>query len=95
MTSPQSDATAAPSSSTPVAVVTGAARGIGLAITNWFLAQGHRVIMLDIDQETLATAARDLGDEARGLALQCDVSQPDQVQACIDRGAARFGRIDY
>lgn len=81
-------------SSAPVAVVTGAARGIGLAIVDWFLAHGHRVLMLDIDQATLAKAAAGLNDAARVLALPCDVSQPDQVQTAIDRGVQEFGRID-
>jgi len=82
-------------SAMPVAVVTGAARGIGLAITRWFLDSGHRVLMLDIDAETLSKAQAALNDDARVLALACDVSQPDQVQAGIDQGVARFGRIDY
>ena len=37
----------------PVALVTGGARGIGLAIGQWFLARGHRIALLDIDGETL------------------------------------------
>jgi meso-butanediol dehydrogenase/(S,S)-butanediol dehydrogenase/diacetyl reductase len=78
----------------PVAVVTGAARGIGLAITNWFLSNGHRVLMLDIDEATLSKSAVGLNDEARVLALACDVSKSEQVQACIDSGVARFSRID-
>ncbi len=81
-------------SSTPVAVVTGGARGIGMAIGRWFLAHGHGVALLDIDAETLMPAAAALGDEARVLALHCDVSDPKQVQAAIDQVAARFGRID-
>ncbi|AMM23746.1 SDR family NAD(P)-dependent oxidoreductase [Variovorax sp. PAMC 28711] len=82
------------SSSLPVAVVTGAARGIGLAITHWFLAHGHRVLMLDVDEATLTAAAAALNDEARVLALPCDVSQPAQVQAVVDRVVQQFGRID-
>lgn len=46
--------------SAPVAVVTGAARGIGLAIARWFLDHGHRVALLDIDAETLAATERGL-----------------------------------
>jgi meso-butanediol dehydrogenase / (S,S)-butanediol dehydrogenase / diacetyl reductase len=81
-------------SSTPVAVVTGGARGIGLAIGRWFLAHGHRVALLDIDAPALMPAAAALGEAARVLALHCDVSDPNQVQAAIDQVAARFGRID-
>lgn len=39
--------------SPPVAVITGGARGIGLAIGKWFLNKGYRVALLDIDEETL------------------------------------------
>jgi meso-butanediol dehydrogenase/(S,S)-butanediol dehydrogenase/diacetyl reductase len=81
-------------SSTPVAVVTGGARGIGLAVGRWFLAHGHRVALLDIDVRTLTATAAALGDEASVLALHCDVSDPVAVQGSIDAVAARFGRID-
>jgi NAD(P)-dependent dehydrogenase (short-subunit alcohol dehydrogenase family) len=81
-------------SSSPVAVVTGGARGIGLAIGRWFLAHGHRVALLDIDAETLARAAAGLADEARVLALHCDVCDRDRVAASVDAIATRFGRID-
>ena len=79
----------------PVAVVTGAARGIGLASVRWFLAQGHRVALLDIDRDTLARATADTREPAdRVLALPCDVADPAQVQPAIDRVADHFGRID-
>ena len=79
---------------TPVAVVTGAARGIGLAIAQWFLAQGARVALWDNDSATLAHAEQTLNQAGRVLALDCDVSQPDQVAAATARTAAHFGRID-
>jgi meso-butanediol dehydrogenase / (S,S)-butanediol dehydrogenase / diacetyl reductase len=81
-------------SSTPVAVVTGGARGIGLAIGRWFLAHGHRVALIDIDAAALMPAAAALGEAARVQALHCDVADPVQVQASIDQVAARFGRVD-
>ncbi|MFN0040478.1 MAG: SDR family NAD(P)-dependent oxidoreductase [Burkholderiales bacterium] len=80
--------------STPVAVVTGAARGIGLAIARWFLAEGRRVALLDIDEKTLRRTERELNDPARVLALHCDVSDPQQVASAIDKITANFGRID-
>ncbi|MEO5772355.1 MAG: SDR family oxidoreductase [Burkholderiaceae bacterium] len=81
---------------TKVAVVTGGARGIGLAIAHWFLRHGHRVALLDIDAETLAqTAARFTGAEAaRVLTCTTDVADPDAVAAAIAAVDARFGRID-
>jgi meso-butanediol dehydrogenase/(S,S)-butanediol dehydrogenase/diacetyl reductase len=80
--------------SAPVAVVTGGARGIGLGIARWFLARGYRVALLDIDAATLASTEAELNDKARVLALVCDVANPDQVQQSIDQVEATFGRID-
>jgi meso-butanediol dehydrogenase/(S,S)-butanediol dehydrogenase/diacetyl reductase len=81
-------------SSRPVAVVTGGARGIGLAVGRWFLARGYRIALIDIDAATLQAAAAGLADEANVLALHGDVSDPVAVQRSIDAVAARFGRID-
>jgi NAD(P)-dependent dehydrogenase (short-subunit alcohol dehydrogenase family) len=80
--------------SSRVAVVTGAARGIGLAVARRFLADGYGVALLDIDAETLARTAATLAPAERVLAIECDVAEPLQVQSAIDRVAARFGRID-
>lgn len=83
-----------PADAPPVAVVTGGARGIGLAIARWFLGAGHRVALLDIDGETLAATVRELDDAERVLAICCDVALPQQVRPAIERVAAGFGRID-
>ncbi len=82
------------SSTSPVAVVTGGARGIGLAIAEMFLAQGHRVALWDIDAETLRRTEAALNDLERVLALPTDVSRPDQVNAAVASVVERFGRID-
>lgn len=76
-----------------IAVVTGAARGIGLAITHKLLADGYGVALIDRDVETLAQTAAVLSGQSI-LAVECDVSVPQQVQASIARIAAHFGRID-
>lgn len=76
-----------------IAVVTGAARGIGLAITQKFLADGYGVALIDRDVETLAQTAASLNGQPI-LAVECDVSVPQQVQASIANIAAHFGRID-
>jgi NAD(P)-dependent dehydrogenase (short-subunit alcohol dehydrogenase family) len=81
-------------SSIRVAVVTGAARGIGLAIARRFLADGHAVALLDIDAPTLARAEATLAPRERVVAIECDVAEPSQVKAAIDAVVARFGRID-
>ena len=82
------------SSPTPVAFVTGGARGIGLAIGRWFLNHGHRLALIDIDADTLARTDAALADPQRVLAVHCDVSQPDQVAAAVAAVDSRFGRID-
>jgi meso-butanediol dehydrogenase/(S,S)-butanediol dehydrogenase/diacetyl reductase len=81
-------------SSQPVAVVTGGARGIGLAVARWFLAHGHNVALLDIDAATLAATDAALANAEHVLALHTDVSQPDQVDRAMQAVVARFGRID-
>ncbi len=73
------------------AIVTGAARGIGLATTRLFLRDGYRVAMIDRDSAELARAATGL---ARAHPVDCDVSIPDQVDAMIAETLDRFGRID-
>ncbi len=82
------------SSNTPVAVVTGGARGIGLAIVDWFLAHQYHVAILDIDQPSLSEVRKSFGNTSKVLVLDCDVSQPDQVHTCVAKIADHFGRID-
>jgi NAD(P)-dependent dehydrogenase (short-subunit alcohol dehydrogenase family) len=77
-----------------VAVVTGAARGIGLATAKRFLAEGWRVAMLDILAEYQAAEAAAMGDETSVLPLACDVSEVAQVNAAFATVKSRFGRID-
>ena len=73
------------------AVVTGAARGIGLASTQHFLSEGWRVAMIDRDASALREAAQDL-ENVRPIV--CDVSIPEQVSAMVAEVAATFGRVD-
>lgn len=81
---------------TRVAVVTGAARGIGLAIARQFLARGDAAVLLDNDAATLADAGAELAAAhgQRVLAITCDVSDPAQVQRSMAQAEQRFGRID-
>ena len=73
------------------AVVTGAARGIGLAAVKLFLDEGRRVAMIDRDEEALNDAAAAL----EGVTpILCDVSDPKQVAQMSERVAAEFGGLD-
>jgi len=77
-----------------VAVVTGGARGIGLAIGQWFLAHGYHVALLDNDHATLDAAVAELALPDRVLGVHCDVSDAAQVAAAAKTVAGRFGRVD-
>jgi len=77
-----------------LALVTGAARGIGLAAVKKFLTEGWQVAMLDIDGETLAAAYDGLAVPDDTMRVECDVSEPAQVTAAIDSIEQRYGRID-
>lgn len=77
-----------------VALVTGAARGIGLATARKFLAEGWRVALLDKDGEALARTVEGLAAPEATLALTCDVAFEDQVNAAFAQTRSRFGRLD-
>jgi NAD(P)-dependent dehydrogenase (short-subunit alcohol dehydrogenase family) len=73
------------------AIVTGAARGIGLATTRLMLAEGWQVAMIDRDEAALKDASNGVADV---FPVVCDVSNPDQVSAMTAQVVERFGRID-
>jgi NAD(P)-dependent dehydrogenase (short-subunit alcohol dehydrogenase family) len=77
-----------------VALVTGAARGIGLATAKRFLADGWRVALLDIEGELLNGAVADLANPTNTLALHCDVSIAKAVAGAMAEIERRFGRLD-
>jgi len=77
-----------------VVLVTGAARGIGLATTVKFLSEGWRVAMLDIDSETLEVSYKQLAQPDTTMKIDCDVSEPDQVSRAVLKIEECFGRID-
>ena len=77
-----------------VALVTGAARGIGLAIAKRFLAEGWRVALLDIKGALVATSVAALARADDTLALTCDVTDATAVGAAVAQIEQRFGRLD-
>ncbi|MEM9433143.1 MAG: SDR family NAD(P)-dependent oxidoreductase [Pseudomonadota bacterium] len=72
-----------------IAVVTGAAQGIGLACAQALHTDGYRPIMIDINGQAVVDAARDLGADAVGIA--CDMGDAAAVDALFDRIEAEFG----
>ncbi len=77
-----------------VALVTGAARGIGLAAAKRFLAEGWNVALLDIDGDNLTKTHKTLAQPATTLALTCDVADPAAVALAFDALTKKFGRLD-
>ncbi len=75
-----------------IAIVTGAARGIGAATARRLASDGMAVAVLDLDEaESKGTAKEILDAGGRALAVGGDVSESDQVQAAVDRVVAELG----
>lgn len=77
-----------------VAVITGAARGIGRATAERFLAEGAKVVIADVDSTRLNETAKAIGSRREVLAVVTDVSRKDQVEALIAAAVSEFGRVD-
>ena len=75
----------------PVAVITGAARGIGLATAKLLLAEDWRVVMVDRDEEVL----RQQVDQLENATAQvCDVSEPDTVSTLFEAVSEQYGHLN-
>ncbi|SDA60344.1 NAD(P)-dependent dehydrogenase, short-chain alcohol dehydrogenase family [Pseudomonas sp. NFPP33] len=75
-----------------VALVSGAARGIGLGISAWLITEGWQVVLADVDRERGSRVARALGDNAWFVAM--DVAKEDQVSVGVAEVLGQFGRLD-
>ena len=79
-----------------VALVTGAAAGIGFETAKAFAMAGAAVALLDMDESAVETAAAGLNAKGlKALGMKCDVTDEEQVRACIERTTATFGRLDF
>ncbi len=76
-----------------VAVVTGGAHGIGLAIARRYVAEGAKVMIADLDAAAGAAAARELGESACRFTA-ADVGDAQQAKSVIDEACRAFGQID-
>ncbi len=76
-----------------VAIVTGAASGIGLGIAERLFADGHAVALLDRDGAAAQAAADALGDAGRAIGIEADVADRAAVQAAYDAVRERLGPI--
>lgn len=76
-----------------VALITGAAGGIGSASARRFVREGASVVLVDRSEDALRAAAQDL-DPARSAICVCDVSQPADVRRCVQTAVERFSGLD-
>jgi NAD(P)-dependent dehydrogenase (short-subunit alcohol dehydrogenase family) len=78
-----------------VALITGAASGMGLATAQAFAEAGAAVVLADFKEDAVKAAAQKLVAAGhKAFAVRCDVSDDAQVEAMVDRTVADFGRLD-
>ena len=78
-----------------VALITGAAAGMGLATARAFAQAGAKVVLADVNEDAISSAASELTAAGyTAIAVQCDVSDDGQIEALVARTVAEFGRLD-
>jgi NAD(P)-dependent dehydrogenase (short-subunit alcohol dehydrogenase family) len=78
----------------PVVVVTGGARGIGLAVGEWFLNHHYKVALLDNNQTTLDEAIIRIGKPELVIGIHCDISNIHDVERAAQKVISTFGHVD-
>jgi 3-hydroxybutyrate dehydrogenase len=77
-----------------VALITGAASGIGHQIARRYVEAGGRVAIADLNLDAAKAAAKELGGEKDAIAVAMDVTKEDEVNAGVEKTATAFGKID-
>jgi len=77
-----------------VAIITGAARGIGRATAERFIEEGAKILICDIDEAQLLRTASELGGEDRVIAQIVDVVNKRHVEQLVEKAVQHFGRLD-
>jgi pyridoxal 4-dehydrogenase len=73
-----------------VAIVTGAAQGIGKAVADKLAAEGAKVVAVDVNGE----GAERTAEGVNGTAVQADISKPEDVQRMVDETVSQYGKVD-
>ena len=76
-----------------VAVITGGSGGIGVAAAKRFVAEGAKVMLVDLDEKSLARAVEAV-DASNASAIRADVTEPEDVKSCVHAAVERYGGID-
>lgn len=78
-----------------VALVTGAASGLGLATATAFAESGASVVLADVNEKEVQAAAKELANRGyKTLGVRCDVSKDEEVKALVEKTVETFGRLD-
>lgn len=76
------------------AIITGGARGIGLAYAERFAREGARVVIADLDEASAKTAVERVERIGEACFVRTDVANPDSAAQCVARAVERFGGVD-
>ena len=79
-----------------VAIVTGAANGIGAEISRTYAREGAHVVLADLALDAAEAVAREITENTgvKAIAVKCDVARKEEVQAVVDACIAEFGTVD-
>ncbi len=79
-----------------VAIVTGCSTGLGVQMANALASQGANIVALARRQELIDQVAADIAEKhgVETLAVRCDITDTEQVEAAVDAAVERFGRVD-
>ena len=79
-----------------VALITGAASGMGKATAQVFAAEGARVIVADINEDEAKNVCKQIeSDGGEALAISLDVTNEEQIKKCVSKSIKSFGQMDY
>jgi 3-oxoacyl-[acyl-carrier protein] reductase len=74
-----------------IAVITGAARGIGLAVAKRLAAKGDRIVGIDLQEELLKKSMASIGGGKKAIAIAADISRPEEVEKAFAKITAEVG----